>query len=194
MIVIIHRGKQLTTMTTCYWEIMEASSFKIEISFNVSTETLAQLNSEAFAHILGTLDFGLYLQDLEVVNMCLGALKALASYHYREMCAGKTGLGLHAAGQGNLSEGIFSRFLRSLLQLLLFEDYSPDLVSAAADALLPSILYEQGPYQRLGNELIERQANSTLKSRLANALHSLTSSNHLSSTLDHVNYQDLGRN
>ena len=63
------------------------------------------------------------MQDLEVVNMCLGALKALASYHYREMCAGKTGLGSHAAGQGNLSEGIFSRFLHSLLQLLLFEDY-----------------------------------------------------------------------
>lgn len=63
------------------------------------------------------------LQDLEVVNMCLGALKALASYHYRETCAGKAGLGSHAAGQGSLPEGIFSRFLRSLLQLLLFEDY-----------------------------------------------------------------------
>lgn len=62
-------------------------------------------------------------QDAEVVNMCLGALRALASYHYREMCAGKTGLGSHAAAQGNLPEGIFSRFLRSLLQLLLFEDY-----------------------------------------------------------------------
>ncbi|XWS58409.1 hypothetical protein CRYUN_Cryun08bG0031600 [Craigia yunnanensis] len=160
----------------------------------VYPETLAELNSEAFAHILGTLDFGLHHQDLEVVNMCLGALKALASYHYREMCAGKTGLGSHAAGQGNLPEGIFSRFLRSLLQLLLFEDYSPDLVSAAADALLPLIFSEQGLYQRLGNELIERQANSTLKSRLANALHSLTSSNHLSSTLDRVNYQRFRKN
>lgn len=48
--------------------------------------------------------------------------------------------------------------------------------------------------QRLGNELIERQANSTLKSRLANALHSLTSSNHLSSTLDRVNYQRFRKN
>lgn len=40
---------------------------------------------------------------------------------------GKTGLGLHASGLkdpgGNFQEGIFSRFLRSLLQLLLFEDY-----------------------------------------------------------------------
>ncbi|XVF06407.1 hypothetical protein REPUB_Repub06bG0046100 [Reevesia pubescens] len=160
----------------------------------VYPETLAQLNGEAFAHILGTLDFGLHHQDLEVVNMCLGALKALASYHYREMCAGKTGLVSHAAGEGNLPEGIFSRFLRSLLQLLLFEDYSPDLVGAAADALLPLILCEQGLYQRLGNELIERLASSTLKSRLANSLHSLTSSNHLSSTLDRVNYQRFRKN
>ncbi|XVE62729.1 hypothetical protein DITRI_Ditri06bG0142700 [Diplodiscus trichospermus] len=160
----------------------------------VYPETLAQLNSEAFAHILGTLDFALHHQDLEVVNMCLGALKALASYHYRETCAGNAGLGAHAAGQGNLPEGIFSRFLRSLLQLLLFEDYSPDLVSAAADALLPLILCEQGLYQRLGNELIQRQANSILKSRLANALRLLTTSNHLSSTLDRVNYQRFRKN
>ncbi|OMO96138.1 Armadillo-type [Corchorus olitorius] len=159
----------------------------------VYPETLAQLNSEAFAHILGTLDFGLHHQDGDIVNMCLGALKALASYHYREVCAGKTGLGSHAAG-GNIAEGIFSRFLRSLLQLLLFEDYSPDLVGAAADALLPLILCEQGLYQRLGNELIERQTNPTLKSRLANALHSLTSANHLSSTLDRVNYQRFRKN
>ncbi|XWS57760.1 hypothetical protein CRYUN_Cryun09bG0200800 [Craigia yunnanensis] len=104
----------------------------------VYPETLAQLNIEAFAHILGTLDFGLHHQ----VN-CYPC---------------KTGLGSHAAGQGNLSEGIFSRFLLLLLQLLLFEDYSPDLVSAAADALLPLLLCEQDLYQRLDNELIERQA------------------------------------
>ncbi|KAG4135728.1 hypothetical protein ERO13_D08G234300v2 [Gossypium hirsutum] len=158
----------------------------------VYPETLAQLNSEAFAHIIGTLDFGLHHQDLEVVSMCLGALKALAAYNYREICAGKTGL--VSAGHGNSPEGIFSQFLRSLLQLLLFEDYSPDLVSAAADALLPLILCEQGLYQKLGNELIERQTNPALKSRLANALHSLTSSNHLAFRLDRVNYQRFRKN
>lgn len=59
--------------------------------------------------------------------MCLRSLKALASYHYKETGMGKTGLGFHASGLkdpgGNFQEGIFSRFLRSLLQLLLFEDY-----------------------------------------------------------------------
>lgn len=59
--------------------------------------------------------------------MCLRALRALASYHYVETSAGKVGLGSHAAGLkdpgGNFKEGILSRFLRSILQLLLFEDY-----------------------------------------------------------------------
>ncbi|XP_059436603.1 uncharacterized protein LOC132169608 [Corylus avellana] len=117
----------------------------------VYPETVAQLNGEAFTHVLGTLDFGLHYQDTEVVDMCLRALKALASYHYTETVCGKTGLGLHISGLkdpgGNLQEGILSRFLHSLLQLLLFEDYSPDLVSSAADALLPLILCEQGLYQ-----------------------------------------------
>ncbi|KAK7285878.1 hypothetical protein RJT34_20662 [Clitoria ternatea] len=164
----------------------------------VYPETLAQLNSEAFAHILGTLDFGLHHQDADVVSKCLRALQALASFHYKETGSGNIGLGAHAVGlkdsSGNFHEGLLSRFLRSLLQLLLFEDYSSDLISVAADALLPLILCEQGLYQRLANELIERQANPTLRSRLANALHTLTSANQLSSSLDRINYQRFRKN
>ncbi|KAL5566868.1 hypothetical protein UlMin_030032 [Ulmus minor] len=164
----------------------------------VYPETVAQLNSDSFSHVLGTLDFGLHHQDTEVVDMCLRALRALASYHLKETRAGKIGLGSHAGSVhnqgGNLPEGILSRFLRSLLQLLLFEDYSPDLVGGAADALLPIILCEQGLYQMLGNELIEKQSNPTLKSRLVGALHSLTSANQLSNTLDRKNFQIFRKN
>ncbi|XP_030472181.1 uncharacterized protein LOC115690086 isoform X2 [Syzygium oleosum] len=164
----------------------------------VYPEMVGQLNKEAFSHILETLEFGLHHQDSEVVNMCLRALRALASYHYKETASGKMGLGSHASSlrnpKGELQEGIFSRFLRTTLQLLLFEDYSPDLVGAAADALFPLILCEQGLYQKLGNELIERQANQTFKSRLTNALQSLTSSNQLSCTLDRMNYQRFRKN
>lgn len=67
------------------------------------------------------------LQDSEIVDMCLRALRALASYHYKETGAGKLGLGAQAGGlndsNGNPQEGILSSFLHSLLQLLLFEDY-----------------------------------------------------------------------
>ncbi|KAK4273593.1 hypothetical protein QN277_021966 [Acacia crassicarpa] len=164
----------------------------------VYPETFAQLNSEAFAHVLRTLDFGLHHQDGDVVSKCLRALQGLASYHYKETVAGGIGLGAHATGlkdsNGNLQEGLLSLFLRSLLQLLLFEDYSSDLISAAADALLPLILCEQSLYQRLANELIERQSNPRLKSRLANALHTLTSANQLSSSVDRMNYQRFRKN
>ncbi|XP_029124610.1 exportin-4 [Cajanus cajan] len=164
----------------------------------VYPETFAQLNSDAFAHILGTLDFGLHHQDADVVSKCLRALQALASYHYKETGSGNIGLGAHTVSlkdsSGSVQEGLLSRFLRSLLKLLLFEDYSSDLISVAADALLPLILCEQSLYQRLGNELIERQANPTLRSRLANALHALTSANQLSSSLDRINYQRFRKN
>ncbi|KAL3520991.1 hypothetical protein ACH5RR_019140 [Cinchona calisaya] len=164
----------------------------------VYPEMVMQLNNEAFVHIVGTLDLGLHHQDSEVVDLCLRALKALSSYHYKEAGAGKVGLGAYAAGYkdpaGNSQEGILGRFLRSLLQVLLFEDYSNDLVSSAADALLPLILCEQSLYQKLANELIERQGNPAFKSRLANALQSLTSTNNLSSTLDRRNYQKFRKN
>ncbi|VFQ81253.1 unnamed protein product [Cuscuta campestris] len=164
----------------------------------VYPEMAAQLNNEAFAHIVGTLDFGLHHQDVEAVDMSLQAVNALASYHYKERGAGKIGLGSRASAStdsaGNLQEGILSKFLRSLLQFLLFEDYSDDSVSSAADALLPLILCEQDLYQRLGHELIERQANPTFKLRLTNAFQSLTSSNGISSTLDRLNYQKFRKN
>lgn len=48
--------------------------------------------------------------------------------------------------------------------------------------------------QKLGNELIERLANETLKSRLSNALRSLTSANQLSSTIDRKNCQIFRKN
>ncbi|KAL9225514.1 hypothetical protein vseg_001428 [Gypsophila vaccaria] len=164
----------------------------------VYPEMIAQLNTEAFVHVLGTLDFGLRHQDSEVVDKCLRALKALASYHYKETISGKVGLGSHAGGfrdaDGKFQEGILSRFLPSLLQLLLFEDYSTDLVSSAADAVLPLILCEQNLYQRLCNELIEKQTDPTLKTRLASALHTLTSANQLSTVLDRINYQRFRKN
>jgi hypothetical protein len=48
--------------------------------------------------------------------------------------------------------------------------------------------------QKLANELIERQTNPTLRSRMASALQSLTSANQLSSTLDRMNYQRFRKN
>lgn len=61
------------------------------------------------------------------MDLCLRAVKGLASHHYKDRIAGKVGLGSHATSHkdpdGNFREGILSRFLRSLLQLLLFEDY-----------------------------------------------------------------------
>lgn len=59
--------------------------------------------------------------------MCLRALNALASYHFKETAAGKVGFGSHAAGykdpNGKMQEGILSQFTQLLLQFLLFEDY-----------------------------------------------------------------------
>lgn len=158
----------------------------------VYPEKIAQANADMFAHLVGTLEFGLHNQDVDIVNMCLDALNALASYQYKERAAGREGLVSHATGK---SQGdVLSPFVQLLLQWLLFEDYSSDLVSSAADALLPLILCEQGLYQRLGHELIEKQATPDLKSRLANALHALTSSNQLSTDLDRGNYKKFRKN
>ncbi|XP_035838745.1 exportin-4 isoform X1 [Helianthus annuus] len=106
----------------------------------VYPEMIPKLNHEAFSHISGTLDYGLHHQDEEIVGTCLRSLRALAFYHYNEREGGRDGLGPHGTdADGNFQDGILSKFLRSLMQLLLFEDYSMDLVGGAADALFPLI-------------------------------------------------------
>lgn len=59
--------------------------------------------------------------------MCLRAVAALSSHHYRERSRGEEGLGAHAVSsygpEGMLQEGFLSHFLRLLLHLILFEDF-----------------------------------------------------------------------
>lgn len=163
----------------------------------VYPEKVSQLNKEAFAHIIGALDFGLQHQDIDVIELCLRAVEALATYHYKERIAGREGLSAHTSNSqinGNLHENITSHFLRLLLQSLLFEDLRMELVGTAADTLLPLLLCEQELYQRLVQEYLERQQNPNIQARLARALHSLTSSNQLTSSLDRPNRQRFRKN
>ncbi|EEE51137.1 hypothetical protein OsJ_31887 [Oryza sativa Japonica Group] len=137
-------------------------------------------------------------KDCDIVDRCLTAINALASYHFKERLGGRGGLSsqlMESEGSnGKLQESISSHFLRLLLQLLLFEDFRMELAGSAADALLPLILCEQPLYQRLLQELVEKQQNPTVKSRLGMAFHNLTSSNNLSNSLDRPNRQRFRKN
>ncbi|KAG2537518.1 exportin-4-like isoform X1 [Panicum virgatum] len=170
----------------------------MSLLLEVYPEKVAHLNSDAFARIIGSLDFGLRNQDTDVFERCLTAVNALASYHFKERLKGRGGLNsqlMESEGSGGkVQESISSHFLRILLQILLFEDFRLELAGHAADALLPLLFCEQELYQRLVHELLEKQQNPTMKSRLATAFHNLTSSNNLSSSLDRLNRQRFRKN
>jgi hypothetical protein len=93
----------------------------------VYPEKVAKLSPDGFSRIVGTLDFGLHHQDVEVVSMSLTALNAVAFYHYQAICRGQEGLGVHVLSiqdaQGVVKEGVLAHFLRSVMQFLLFDDY-----------------------------------------------------------------------
>ncbi|KAL2619846.1 hypothetical protein R1flu_000051 [Riccia fluitans] len=164
----------------------------------VYPEKVARLSADGFGQIVGTLDFGLRHQDVEVVNMSLTALNAIAFYHYQAACRGQEGLGEHALSttgpDGVIKDGVLAHFLRSVMQFLLFEDYSNELVEPAADALLPLILCNTAFYQKLAQELLDGQQNAMLQSRLATAFHVLLNSNQVSSSLDRHNRRRFREN
>ncbi|PWZ52067.1 Phosphoenolpyruvate carboxylase 1 [Zea mays] len=147
---------------------------------------------------LAPVSLGINMQDSDVVERCLAAVNALASYNFKERLGGRGRLNsqlMESEGSnGKLQESISSHFLRLLLQILLFEDFRSELAGYAADALLPLLFCEQELYQRLVHELLDKQQNPTVKSRLATAFHNLTSSNNLSSSLDRPNRQRFRKN
>lgn len=104
---------------------------------------------------------------------------------------GEPGLGVHVSGP---SENVLAHFLRALLHLLLFEDYSSDILEPAANALLPLILCEQALYQKLGQELLTGQSDAEMQNRLASALHTLLSNNGVGTTLDRANRRKFRQN
>ncbi|KAK8956358.1 hypothetical protein KSP40_PGU008631 [Platanthera guangdongensis] len=178
-------------LSSCYYRLV---SHMLE----VYPEKVALLTKEAFAQVTTALDFGIQHQDIDAVDMCLRAINALASYHYREKIAGREGLAAHIVdsqgSNGRLQENILRHFLRFLLQLILHDDFRLVISGSAADALLPLLLCEQELYQRLVQEFIEKQATDFMRSRLANAFHSLTNSNKVSSSLDRPNRSHFRNN
>ncbi|KAH7284313.1 hypothetical protein KP509_34G048300 [Ceratopteris richardii] len=164
----------------------------------VYPEKIARLSKESFGQVMGALHFGLRHQDIEVVNMSLTALNAIAFYHYQAMCKAQEGLGQHALeyydNDGIRHEGVLAQFLRSLLQHLLFDNYSNELVEPAGDALLPLILCNTSLYERLALELLEGQHNPVLQSRLAAAFHTLITGNKVTSSLDRANRRRFREN
>ncbi|KAG0452907.1 hypothetical protein HPP92_025571 [Vanilla planifolia] len=175
---------QYPKLSHCYFRLL---SHMLE----VYPEIFSQLKKDAFVQVVAALDVGIEHQDVDTVDMCLRAINALASYHFREQAVGRGGLPTHmvdsSCPDGRIQENICSHFLRLLVQLVLYEDFRMDLAGSAADALLPLLLCNQNTYQSLVQEFLDKLPLPSLRPRLAAAFHSLTSSNKLSTSLDRPN-------
>uniref|UniRef100_A0A0D3HEQ2 Exportin-4 n=1 Tax=Oryza barthii TaxID=65489 RepID=A0A0D3HEQ2_9ORYZ len=106
-------------------------------------------------------------KDSDIVDRCLTAINALASYHFKER--------LGAYGIRRIKWQTSGKHIKSLFE------------AASAIASVRR-------FQRLLQELVEKQQNPTVKSRLGMAFHNLTSSNNLSNSLDRPNRQRFRKN
>ncbi|KAG0452957.1 hypothetical protein HPP92_025621 [Vanilla planifolia] len=145
---------QYPKLSHCYFRLL---SHMLE----VYPEIFSQLKKDAFVQVVAALDVGIEHQDVDTVDMCLRAINALASYHFREQAVGRGGLPTHMVDSScpdwRIQENICSHFLRLLVQLVLYEDFRMDLAGSAADALLPLLLCNQNTYQLIqcGASLVE---------------------------------------
>ena len=174
---------------------------------------VAALPRELFSALMGTLEFGLKHSNVEVARESLAALAAMGQFHH---CAeanaaavaanpqagdlaaliGPVGLGQHnapAAERGGVS--ILAHLMRVVLNRLIFEDASMDLVEAAADALLPLMMCERGAFERTAQELLAGlSGNAGAQQHVAGSLHALTTANGLTDKVDRANRRRFRRN
>jgi hypothetical protein len=163
---------------------------------------VASLDTETFATLMRTLEFGLTHSDVDIGRESFAALSALAAFHHQEVQrVGATGgLGAHNAPKNvpdeKLNEGgILARFLRLSLNRLLFEDASVSLAEPAADALLPLILSERSAFERVANDLIVALAGDERAQRaVRDAIRHLTADGGLTDRVDRANRRRFRRN
>jgi hypothetical protein len=174
---------------------------------------VAALPPDLFSTLMGTLEFGLKHANSEVARESLAALGAMGQYQHRAAAAaaeasanpqtgnlaalvGPIGLGRHnapSAERGGV--GILAHLMRLVLNRLIFEDASMDLVESAADALLPLMMCERGAFEATARELLAGLAgNAGAQQHVAAALHALTTANGLTGQVDRANRRRFRRN
>jgi hypothetical protein len=163
---------------------------------------VTETDTETFATLMRTLEFGLTHSDVDIGRESFAALSALAAFHHQEVQrVGATGgLGAHNAPKNVPDEkfhegGILARFLRLSLNRLLFEDASVSLAEPAADALLPLILSERSAFERVANDLIVALAGDERAQRaVRDAIRHLTADGGLTDRVDRANRRRFRRN
>ena len=115
--------------------------------------SLAQLPTPVLQQLVGTLHFGITHEDAGVARVCVEGVGALARH---ELVERKTqGLGPEATAATRLGhEGVLRKFLQSLLEMLLFGEYSADLVDPCADAVFALVACDSQAYVALAQHLL----------------------------------------
>ena len=158
---------------------------------------VAALPPDMFTSLMGTLEFGLKHEDVEVAGESLSAAGAIGSFQHHSLVDGRPGLGVHNAPDPSREGGcgILAHLMRTVLRRMIFEDASMDLVDAAADALLPLMLVERTAFEGVAGELLATlEGDAGARNHVMGALRELTAGNGLTDRVDRANKRRFRRN
>jgi hypothetical protein len=126
-----------------------------------------------------------YTADVEIARKSIEALGSIGKYHFTTKIEN---------GTEAVSSGVLLDCLSFLLNFLLFNDFSSDLLPTTSDSLLSLICAEQKSYSGLVQQLINQQSDSNLRERLALAFTDLMTKNNIGATIDRKNIENFRRN
>jgi hypothetical protein len=154
---------------------------------SVNTHSLSVSNASS---LFNALEFGIFHHVSVIARDCLEAVGELASWQAKQVMAGGQGLQAILAEQPTA----LIHFIEVVLNLIIFNEMSPDLIEPAANALLPLIASDQGNYMTLVNSLLMKQGDAVIRERLAVAFNNLMTDNGITLGLDRNNRKQFIKN
>ncbi len=142
-------------------------------------EKIIILDSSLFQKFMETMSHGLRHYDTVVVRNTLLAIEQFATF-----IAKSKGLVLNSRAkqfqsQNNLTlcTDVLRSFLRTLLEILIFENFASELLDAYGSAVLSLLVSESQVYMNIANQVLQQETDDKKKQRLMLAFQSLIQDN-----------------
>ncbi|PTQ44857.1 hypothetical protein MARPO_0017s0001 [Marchantia polymorpha] len=130
----------------------------LEVLCHNHTAVIVNLETEAFAHIVGSLEFGLKSLDVSISSQCASAVDSLAGFYFSKITTGESRASTEAVNMTrHLSQcpNIFLEILKTLFELVLLEDCANQW--SLSRPMLSLILISEQIYSNLRAQLLSSQ-------------------------------------
>ncbi len=144
-------------------------------------EKIILLESNLFKMFMESMSHGLRHYDTTVVRNTLSAIEQFATFIAKSKGLVINSRAKQFQSQHNLAlcTEVLQSFLRTLFEILIFENFTSELLDAYGSAVLSLLVSESQVYMNIANQVLQQETNDAKKQRLMSAFQLLIQDNNV---------------